>query len=87
MIDSFPEMKMFVLGSVSTPSLELVNYVEVKVDDLNKWIQQRNKRLVMATKAKLVMAEASDVYESRARKVLVLTVEVLSSFSCLAKVL
>ncbi|PHT37343.1 hypothetical protein CQW23_25043 [Capsicum baccatum] len=38
-----PEMKMFVQhGSVSTPSLEIVNNDdEVKVDDLNEWIHQR----------------------------------------------
>ncbi|KAK4725504.1 hypothetical protein R3W88_028283 [Solanum pinnatisectum] len=39
-----PEMKTFVQQgiSVSTPSLESVNYdYEVKVDDLNKWVQQR----------------------------------------------
>ncbi|KAL3369785.1 hypothetical protein AABB24_007026 [Solanum stoloniferum] len=40
-IYSCPSMKTFGLGSVSTPSLESVNYDdEVKVDDLNKWIQQ-----------------------------------------------
>ncbi|KAL3338458.1 hypothetical protein AABB24_027534 [Solanum stoloniferum] len=40
-IYSCPSMKMFGLGSVSTPSLESVNYDdEVKVEDLNKWIQQ-----------------------------------------------
>ncbi|PHU06107.1 hypothetical protein BC332_26929 [Capsicum chinense] len=38
-----PEMKTFVQqGSVSTPSLEIVNDDdEVKVDDLNEWIHQR----------------------------------------------
>uniref|UniRef100_A0A0V0HGP0 Putative ovule protein n=1 Tax=Solanum chacoense TaxID=4108 RepID=A0A0V0HGP0_SOLCH len=44
-IDDCPEMKTFVQQgiSVSTPSLEWVNfdYEKVKVDDLNKWIQQR----------------------------------------------
>ncbi|PHT24680.1 hypothetical protein CQW23_35635 [Capsicum baccatum] len=43
MIRKCPEMKMFVQhGSVSTPSLEIVNNDdEVKVDDLNEWIHQR----------------------------------------------
>ncbi|PHT26965.1 hypothetical protein CQW23_33421 [Capsicum baccatum] len=38
-----PEMKTFVQqGSVSTPSLEIMNDDdEVKVDDLNEWIHQR----------------------------------------------
>ncbi|KAM3205744.1 hypothetical protein P3L10_029154 [Capsicum annuum] len=37
-----PEMKIFVQhGSVSTQSLESVNDDRVKVDDLNKWIQER----------------------------------------------
>ncbi|KAG5583572.1 hypothetical protein H5410_054199 [Solanum commersonii] len=42
-IDDCPEMKTFVQQgiSVSTPSLERVNYATVKEDDLNKWIQQR----------------------------------------------
>uniref|UniRef100_A0A0V0HAF4 Putative disease resistance protein RPS2-like n=1 Tax=Solanum chacoense TaxID=4108 RepID=A0A0V0HAF4_SOLCH len=43
-IDDCPQMKMFVQQgiSVSTPSLECVNYdYGVKVDDLNKWTQQR----------------------------------------------
>ncbi|PHT37295.1 hypothetical protein CQW23_24995 [Capsicum baccatum] len=38
------EMKAFVQqGSVSTPSLEIVNYddEELKADDLNEWIHQR----------------------------------------------
>ncbi|WMV38705.1 hypothetical protein MTR67_032090 [Solanum verrucosum] len=44
LIDYCPEMKTFVQQgiSVSTPSLESVNNDdEVKVDDLNKWTQQR----------------------------------------------
>ncbi|WMV31624.1 hypothetical protein MTR67_025009 [Solanum verrucosum] len=44
LIDDFPEMKTFVQHgiSVSTPSLKWVNYDDkVKVDDLNKWTQQR----------------------------------------------
>ncbi|KAH0724999.1 hypothetical protein KY284_000864 [Solanum tuberosum] len=41
-----PEMKMFIQQeiSVSTPILESVNFpfnYEVKVDDMNKWTQQR----------------------------------------------
>ncbi|PHU06005.1 hypothetical protein BC332_26827 [Capsicum chinense] len=42
-IRTCPEMKIFVQhGSVSTPSLEIVNNDdEVKVDDLNEWIHQR----------------------------------------------
>ncbi|KAH0775023.1 hypothetical protein KY290_012160 [Solanum tuberosum] len=43
-IDDCPEMKTFVQQgiSVSTPSLECLNDdYEVKVDDLNKWTQQR----------------------------------------------
>ncbi|KAK4713926.1 hypothetical protein R3W88_019833 [Solanum pinnatisectum] len=73
LIDYCPEMKTFVQQgiSVSTPSLESVNNDdEVKIDDLNKWTQQRfnsrNKTLLMATKSDLVMAEPSDVYESKA---------------------
>ncbi|KAH0723249.1 hypothetical protein KY285_005838 [Solanum tuberosum] len=53
------EMKTFVQQGifVSTPSLEWVrfNHEMVKVDDLNKWIQQRNKKPVMETKLNLVM--------------------------------
>ncbi|KAH0676863.1 hypothetical protein KY285_024664 [Solanum tuberosum] len=44
LIDDFPEMKTFVQQgiSVSTPSLKWVNYDDkVKVDNLNKWTQQR----------------------------------------------
>ncbi|KAF3673170.1 putative disease resistance protein-like isoform X2 [Capsicum annuum] len=42
-IHDCPEMKIFVQqGSVSTPSLESVNDDRVKVDDLNKWIQERS---------------------------------------------
>ncbi|WMV57623.1 hypothetical protein MTR67_051008 [Solanum verrucosum] len=43
-IDDCPQMKTFVQQgiSVSTPSLECVNYdYGLKVDDLNKWTQQR----------------------------------------------
>ncbi|KAH0686054.1 hypothetical protein KY285_016597 [Solanum tuberosum] len=43
-IDDCPKMKMIVQQgiSVSTPSLEWLNYdCVVKVDDLNKWTQQR----------------------------------------------
>ncbi|PHU06098.1 hypothetical protein BC332_26920 [Capsicum chinense] len=42
-IGKCPEMKTFVQqGSVSTPSLEIMNDDdEVKVDDLNEWIHQR----------------------------------------------
>uniref|UniRef100_M1ACB2 Leucine-rich repeat n=1 Tax=Solanum tuberosum TaxID=4113 RepID=M1ACB2_SOLTU len=43
-IDDCPQMKTFVQQgiSVSTPSLECLNDdYEVKVDDLNKWTQQR----------------------------------------------
>ncbi|KAG5583582.1 hypothetical protein H5410_054209, partial [Solanum commersonii] len=64
-IDDCPEMKTFVKQgiSVSTPSLKSVNFdhEDVKVDDLNKSIQQRNKKLVIATKLNLVMAEIRKV--------------------------
>ncbi|WMV26589.1 hypothetical protein MTR67_019974 [Solanum verrucosum] len=66
-IDDCPEMKTFVQQgiSVSTPSLECLNDdYEVKVDDLNKWTQQRFnskeqnlvKALPMATNLKLLLS-------------------------------
>ncbi|XP_015165542.1 probable disease resistance protein At1g12280 isoform X5 [Solanum tuberosum] len=62
-IDDCPEMKTFVQQeiSVSTPILKWVNRDdEVKVDDLNKWTQQKfnskDKALPMATNLKLKMA-------------------------------
>ena len=52
-IYSCPSMKTFGLGSVSTPSLESVNYDdEVKVDDLNTWIQQMfNSKVCLVLRA------------------------------------
>ncbi|XP_049401510.1 probable disease resistance protein At1g61300 [Solanum stenotomum] len=53
LIDECPEMKTFVQQgiSVSTPSLNRVNYDDkVKVDDLNKWTQERfNYKVCLAS--------------------------------------